>query len=156
VATTGLPGSDGQVLGELWASYDVVLLKPEISNLLSVGTKVVSNTGITNAIPYGTGPLVTGDLRIVVGPNYLQAVTTGDSLIVQTLAGTTIIAPTITASTATVTLLESAINALATFAIFVYRVRVTAVAQRFVLDTTGSATITAGACRVTTYVYTLA
>lgn len=156
VATTGLPGIPGQVLGELWASYDVVLLKPEISNLLSVGTKVSSNLGITAAIPYGTKPVIAGDLRIIVGPNYLQAVVTGDSLIVQTLAGTVLVNPTITASTVTATLLEASINATATFGIFVYRAKVTAVGQQFVLDTTGSATVVGGVARITSYNYTLA
>jgi hypothetical protein len=157
VATSGLPGSTGQVLGELWASYDVVLYKPEIVVINSVGTKVAANVGVTKTAPFGTAPVVTGDLRIVVTSNAFQAVTTGSSLIVVTIAGTGIIAPVLTASTvAAFSLLETSINGLSTLGIFVYRVNVTAVGQVLQFDTTGSTTVAATATRIAQWAYLLA
>lgn len=37
VATTGLPGSAGQVLGELWVSYEIALFKPCLVNSIAGG-----------------------------------------------------------------------------------------------------------------------
>lgn len=44
IATTGLPGSSGTVLGELWVSYDIELLKPVIGNQATQATVALPAT----------------------------------------------------------------------------------------------------------------
>jgi len=43
-ASTGLPGTVGAVMGELWVSYDIEFMKPIIGGLQTSGTTVLSNT----------------------------------------------------------------------------------------------------------------
>jgi hypothetical protein len=45
LATVGLPGSAGQVLGELWASYDVSLFKPDLGTPIDVGWQKFTAAG---------------------------------------------------------------------------------------------------------------
>lgn len=156
IATSGLPGSTGQVLGELWASYDVVLYKPEIVNVNSVGTKISANTGVSRTVFFGTAPVVTGDTRIAVSSNTLTAVTIGPSLVVIAVAGAVILAPVISGTYGAASLLETSITAGGLFAIFVYRVNITAPGQTFTVDFSGSTTITANATRIAQWAYALA
>ncbi len=54
IATVGMQASN--VIGELWVSYYVELLKPRISSLIlgSGGARVVFQTGLSSANPFGT------------------------------------------------------------------------------------------------------
>jgi len=156
IATAGLPGAPGTVLGELWASYDIVLLKPELVNINSIGTRILGAGTVTRTAPFGTNPVIAGDTRVNVGPNYLIAMTTGSSLILVVLVGTTIVTPTIAASTVgSALLLEQVVNGTGTAGLFVFRADVTAIGQTFVLDTSGSATISASVTRIASWAFAL-
>jgi hypothetical protein len=63
IATSGFPGSN-QVIGELWATYDVELLKPQLIQGLNAGTAylhVWSSSNITAANPWGSPFVVVGN-----------------------------------------------------------------------------------------------
>jgi hypothetical protein len=54
LATVGLPGSTGQVLGELWASYDVSLFKPDLGTPIGEGWQRLTAAGtVSLAAPLG-------------------------------------------------------------------------------------------------------
>lgn len=54
LATVGLPGSAGQVLGELWASYDVSLFKPDLGTPNSSGWQRLTAAGsVSTSTPLG-------------------------------------------------------------------------------------------------------
>jgi hypothetical protein len=54
LATVGLPGSTGQVLGELWASYDVSLFKPDLGIPKDSGwQRLTAAGGLGTATPLG-------------------------------------------------------------------------------------------------------
>lgn len=66
VATTGLPGTVGAVMGEIWVSYDIEFMKPVIGgdtvldNCLTVTGQLNGDTGIVpGANPTGITPFVT-------------------------------------------------------------------------------------------------
>lgn len=61
IATTGLPGTEGQVLGELWCSYDIDLYKPDLSNVLAGTQDIFGAVGTTKDIPFGTAPVLSGN-----------------------------------------------------------------------------------------------
>jgi hypothetical protein len=54
LATVGLPGSAGQVLGELWASYDVSLFKPDLGSPKESGWQRLTAAGaVSTSTPLG-------------------------------------------------------------------------------------------------------
>jgi hypothetical protein len=58
LATVGLPGSAGQVLGELWASYDVSLFKPDLGIPKDSGWQRLTAAGAVDvATPLGNSAL---------------------------------------------------------------------------------------------------
>lgn len=59
LATAGLPGSAGTVLGELWASYDISLYKPVI-NADFLGAFITSQSPSKTSF-FGTTPLIAGN-----------------------------------------------------------------------------------------------
>lgn len=153
IATTGLPGSAGAVVGELWVSYDVSLYKPEIA-AASVpypeGTVAVSGSK-TNL--FGSAA-VTGT-AFTVDTNTATFPTVGSYMVVLRVNGTTVIQPTTAASTATITVLDnSGINGAATTGVFIYKVVVTSASQTLVFDASGSATISVALLRAAVYTLT--
>lgn len=103
IATTGLPGAAGTVLGELWVSYDVTLIKPQIATpfgFASGTTHVASVGGLTsNTVPLASGA-VTGvgnvvqqssaSVKFIVGGTYLMTIAwAGTGLAVPSFSGPT-------------------------------------------------------------------
>lgn len=88
VATQGLPGLPGTVLGELWVTYDIMLHKPEVS---TITTPTQSLTAIAPSVsnPIGTS-LVTTGANIVVGAglNGIRFASPGTYLVVTIKQGT--------------------------------------------------------------------
>jgi hypothetical protein len=56
VATVGLPGTTGNVLGELWVSYDIELTKPILAPELFPGTGEISGTSSWTTATQNTNP----------------------------------------------------------------------------------------------------
>jgi hypothetical protein len=69
IATQGLPGTAGQVLGELWASYDIELLKPEISGANNFMLETVAGVSPTTSSWAGPIPTITGNQYFSVANN---------------------------------------------------------------------------------------
>lgn len=153
IATTGLPGSAGAVVGELWVSYDVSLYKPEIAAATipyPEGTVAVSGskTDLFGSTP-STGTAFTVNTNTVTFPAI------GSWMVVLRFNGTTLIEPTTAASTATVSVLDNTgINAAATTGVFVYKIVVTSASQTLVFDATGSASVSVALLRAAVYTLT--
>jgi hypothetical protein len=101
IATQGLPGSAGTVIGELWVTYDIMLYKPEITPPLGglvqhiVGTGNVSKTNF-----FGDTPALTGAAYVAAVGNTLTFNTTGTYIVTHVMNGTTWDIPTVTGSAA--------------------------------------------------------
>jgi hypothetical protein len=59
IATVGMPTS-GQVVGELWVTYDVELLKPQLNSVLSAGASEYHVYGSTNTAGSTTATVASG------------------------------------------------------------------------------------------------
>lgn len=78
LATAGLPGSAGTILGELWASYDVSLYKP-IINSDFLGAFITSVSPSKTSV-FGTSPTISGN-GISATVNTLTFSQAGDYLV---------------------------------------------------------------------------
>jgi hypothetical protein len=87
IATQGLPGSAGTVIGELWASYDVNLFKPEIVQASTMGARVNSAGTVSKTAVLGSAPLVTGE-AVTATPGAIVFNQTQDYLMVIKTTGT--------------------------------------------------------------------
>jgi hypothetical protein len=153
LATAGLAGSAGQVLGELWASYDVSLYKPEIATPLVVGEKVSGASSVSKTAIFGTAPVLTGTVYATADTNTLIFQIPGEYLVTSSFSTTVGTQPVITgtAQINALALAESALDVEIT-----YRVRVTAVGQTLIQTMSGSASVTGTTVRIAPYQYTLA
>jgi len=95
IATQGLPGSSGQVLGELWVSYDVALYKP-IMNENPEGAHI-RGVSPSNLSIYGNVPTVTGGI-LNASVNTITFLQPGDFLITIYFNGTGITSGAFTTS----------------------------------------------------------
>lgn len=150
VATAGLPGTAGAVLGELWVSYDISLYKPEIVAPLLGGGQVSFTGSKTNL--FGTAGASVKGLVITASLNTLTFAETGQYLVDLKLNGTTMVVPTFVGSTAAVVAIaNSGFAAADTEAIAQYTVNVTAKNQTVVFDASGSNTVSVAYARVSNY-----
>lgn len=143
VATTGLPGTTGQVLGELWASYDVSLFKPELA-LIAGGSveNVTATVGVTNLVPFGTTPVLTGANLFSVSVGTMTIFAPGSYVMTLALAGTVFAAPVIT-GTATVTSVAAAAPLTGqTTTLVTYRVSSVSSNMTVIITLSGSTSIT--------------
>jgi len=153
IATAGLPGAAGEVLGELWASYDVSLFKPEIVTQSNLSSKIVGNTSVSKSAIFGTNPITTGTAVSTVDTNTITFTRTGEYIIDFELVGTG--ATSITQSgTATVSELADGLTS-TTGRNKLYRVAAVS-GQTVAFNATAWTTITACTVRITDYVYNLA
>ncbi len=139
VATQGI--SSPTTIGELYVQYDVVFRAP-IRVVGAPGAKIV-NASATTASTFGTAPTTTGSLgsSVSAATKTITFSQTGTYLMSVTGVGTTLVNPTTSASTATISA-GHVINSAATSILSVITVTVTAVGQTVVLDYSGSATFT--------------
>lgn len=143
LATSGLPGVAGAVLGELWVTYDVTLMKPEVASAFVGSTKVTGAGFVSNASTFGTNPVIAGSLVTAV-ENTLTFLTAGTFVAYLQITGTVFATPVIT-GTATTVLVSRAfpLAAAQTSYTLVYKITTTAALQTVVVDCSGSTTITA-------------
>lgn len=88
IATQGLPGTTGQVLGELWASYDVELVKPELSLAGSQGLQTLAGVAPAPGNWLGLAPTSTGPTFFTASTNTFVANVPGTYLFEFGAAGT--------------------------------------------------------------------
>lgn len=157
LATTGLPGSAGQVLGELWVSYDVSLYKPEIPNTEVLSAKVLSAGSVDKSSAlFGTSPALTGN-AFTLDNTVLTFPRTGQFLLQCDFAGTGVATPTFTPS-AGATVLSGTNNSSTdnTFASFARPVKITIPNSTLTIDATGSTSLSGTQARCSEYTYALA
>jgi len=152
IATQGLPGSSGQVLGELWVSYDVQLYKP-IINEATIGASFSSISPANNAI-FGSAVINAG---IVIAQNSTLTFTQpGEYLVYFSCTGTGIIPATLSGTAPGITQVASTYNASSTEVSVSVAVSVTAPNQTLVFDFSGSSTVATGQSLVSDFSYSLA
>jgi len=143
VATTGLPGTTGQVLGELWATYDVSLFKPEIATVSGGNTENVSaSVGVSKTVAFGTAPVLTGNNLFSVSVNTMTIFTPGSYIMTIATAGT-VFGGTVISGTAAVTTIAGVgpLPGTLTSNLLNIRVTVSAPNQTVIIDNSASATI---------------
>lgn len=157
LATVGLPGSTGQVLGELWVSYDVSLYKPEIPNTEVLSGKVLSSGTVnkTTAL-FGTAPALTGN-AFTLSNNVLTFPKVGQFLLQTDLFGVGVATPTFTASTGA-TVLSGTNNASTdvTLGSYARPIKITIPNATVTIVATGSTSLSGTQARVSEYTYALA
>lgn len=143
-------------LGELHVSYDVSLMTPQLPDFTGYSAKVVSGApAISDTQIWGDNPVVTGGLPITVVNNAISFLTTGEYLVEIEVAGTGLVAPTITASTATRAFLATVVGIGSVSYVASFRVQAIA-GQNLITDFSGSSTVTLAVGRVAPYRYSLA
>lgn len=153
IATVGLPGSAGAVLGELWVSYDVSLYKPILADRIAISGKVIQN-GATKANLFSTTATVTGPAA-TAAVNTLTFPRSGVYFISLLQVGTVLVNPTVLASTATTILIDNSTMPAAGQSLSNFRAHVTSGGQTVVFDATGSTTVTAAVAYISSYSLTV-
>lgn len=151
LATVGLSSTAGQVLGELWVTYDIKLLKPEIVNsaFLLQGERINAITGVTKALIYGTSPAVVGAQYAAVAGNTLTFVRAGQYLIEQLVSGAGLVDMTETAIGLTFTQVQYVTSGVLGLAVYV--VNVTTVGQTLSFDASASGAVASLETRIASY-----
>lgn len=96
IATQGLPGAAGAVLGELWVSYDISLFKPDLaSNSEDSTMSIVTNDGLTDVLPFGTARTISGTSTVatVVDGNTLNFPRRGNYILIIQNTGVEVVSP---------------------------------------------------------------
>jgi hypothetical protein len=155
LATAGLSGSSGQVLGELWASYDVTLYKPEVAQSAPLSQKIVAGGTITKTTYLGTAPVSTGSAIVSPTNNSLVFNIPGEYMVAcsASVTGGAAIGG-FTYSVANVSTM--AFNVASSDLEYILRVQVTAPGQYLVIDYTTSTTLIGFIARISKYQYSLA
>jgi len=160
VATSGMSGASA--VGELYLSYDVELITPQLDLVGRVAAQSakISPSSSTPSAFFGGTVTITGSLGVSASGSTITFTDVGDHLVYFNLVGTvfTDTSPTI-GGTATSAVFGNGQghNTAATAGQQVIRVSVTAPGQTLTVDFTASATtITGGSCRIGQYQYSLA
>lgn len=152
LATVGLSSTAGQVLGELWVTYDIKLLKPEIVNsaFLLTGQRIVSGGTTSKTAIFGTTPVSFGATYASATTNTLTFSRVGQFLLELESGGTVLADPVETAVGLTFTQVINMTTGTPSM-INLYTVVVTAPNQTLAFDFTSSTTVTASAARIASY-----
>jgi hypothetical protein len=145
-ATTATPG-------EVWVEYDVELMTPDINTSLE-SEKIVGSTAISSTSPFGTAPIVTGVPVATPSGQNITFADGGQFLVDLLLTGTGLTAPTVSATNAAATLLDSVINSAATSGL--YQLIVNASPGGVLSFVNNATTVTAAVGRVAPYLNSLA
>jgi hypothetical protein len=156
LATVGLPGSSGQVLGELWASYDVSLFKPDLGTPKESGwQRLTAAGGIGTSTPLGDPAL-----SFLSESGYFLRIDTTTSFKIKNrgfyfayliVVGTNLVdTRLVTDVGATVTLVDSTPNAAAA-QITTYKIEVTADDGKVTITPGTSSAMTASRIEVLSY-----
>lgn len=154
LATVGLPGLAGQVLGELWVSYDITLFKPEMTE--SVGFEGQKITGIAPLAPatiFGASPTLAGQPYATALASTVTFATVGTYMLTMRMQGTGVGA--VMSGTATRTRFGAIISATAVDSLWCDLLTVSAVGQTYIVDATSSTTITSCKLEIAPFNYSL-
>jgi plastocyanin len=152
IATSGLPGSAGAVLGELWVSYDVSLYKPIINAALP-GASVRNGGTTTNAAIFGATPLVFGS-TVTASGSTLTFTQPGQYMVHCYAGGTGLTGPTL-GGTVTSTAVASSFSGSTTLTCQSIKVLVATAGRTLIMDYSGSTAVTLSQTIVTPCTYSL-
>jgi hypothetical protein len=152
LATVGLSATAGTVSGELWVTYDIKLLKPEIINsaFLLSGQRITSGGVVSKTNMFGTAPTGAGSIFATVSANTLTFVRPGQYLLELENGGTGLVDPVETVVGLTYSQVTSVTNGTPSM-INVYLLNVSASGQTFAVDYTTSTSIGVTVCRIASY-----
>lgn len=156
IATVGLPGAVGEVLGELWVTYEIELYKPLIVDETYNSGRIYATAGCTPSLIFGTDPTENGTI-VTAEDNDLDFTRAGEYLLACRWAGTGLTgAPTLAFSSTGVSNLEgTTFNGAGTDMMVIYSVTVSA-GESVIFDASAVATtITQTHVRVAPYNYDL-
>jgi hypothetical protein len=89
LATEGLPGSEGDILGQLWVSYDIELFKPELQSAGDANGYCANGTvGISKTAIWGISAIQRGLALKPILPTSIQILVPGDYFVFVSLFGT--------------------------------------------------------------------
>jgi hypothetical protein len=147
--------ADTSVVGDVFLEYDVEFFTPQAgSSSGPVSEYIVGATAMSKDAIFGTNPTINGTMIAAPSGSSLTFRSAGEYLLIVTCVGTVFVTPTISASTATITLVTaSAVAAANTTYVAVWRVRVVAAGQTAVTDFSASTTVTQGYARIAPYAY---
>lgn len=150
LATVGLSATAGTTLGELWVTYDIKLLKPEIVNsaFLLQGEKIGAS-GVSKTALFGTSQSYLGAGYATANSNTLTFQKPGTYYLVLDMAGTVTVDTAETTTLGTFTQISSTNTG--TFIVNQYVVNCTAVGQVITFDATGSATVSGSVVHIASY-----
>lgn len=156
LATAGLSGTAGQVLGELWASYDVTLFKPEVAqpSTTVLSQKITAGGTIDKNSYLGTSPVLTGSPICTVTPSTIVFQIPGEYIVTTSASVTGGAAPGSLAYTVN-NIATVAYNVSATDLEYTYRVQVTAPGQWFGISYITSTSLIGFIARVSRYQFSL-
>lgn len=142
IATKGLPGTAGQVMGELWVTYDVSFYKPELNNPNNQSASIKAQTAISKTAVFGSEPIIAGNLFSGI-TNTVTFNAPGVYALNFILSGTTTVRPlrSVTGGITIVNVAGASSNAGVTFT-DLYLVTVPVAGATIVFDASNSATVT--------------
>lgn len=149
IATVGLPGTPGTVMGELWCSYDISLYKPEIADPQSFSVKVVAAGSVSKAVSLGTSPVVTGARVTAVG-NTITFARADTYIMTLLVTGTSLAAPVVSGSSTTA-LISAVLDGTGAALSLVYTVVAPSAGATVIYDFSTSTTVTGNAVRFSDY-----
>jgi len=150
IATQGLPGSSGQVLGELWVSYDVQLFKPIINEAFEGA--FVTGVTVSNTAIYGTAPTVQGNVVTAAGST-LTFLVPGQYLVSVLVLGSGIISGALSGTAAGITQVASVYPASGLSGTVEVAVKITAPNQTLTVNFSTATTVTSGQALVSLFSY---
>lgn len=147
IATTGLPGTAGTVIGELWISYDISLYKPEITGNVQGFQNISSFGGSSVSGPLGTSNTNTGSrFFTITSPTILNSLVSGPFFVEFTGTGTGLASVAFTPSSgSTVVFLETATTSATVISTFL--LTPSSAGATFTITVTGT-TLTTQALRI--------
>jgi len=139
IATQGLPGSAtaGDVLGELWVSYDVELLKPVKGN--DPFQTIVGGGTVSLASIFGTAPALTGSPLVSVNASTMTFANPGQYFVQLTVSGSSVNTNPVTSGTVGINLVEDAWGGSGPNGAIAWGITVTQPGQTFYIDCSSAA-----------------
>lgn len=151
VATQGLPGTPGDVLGELWVSYDVSLFKPEIATASGSATQHIIGVSPSPAAVFGTTPTTTGAQLCTATGSTLTFAMPGTYMVQIQATGTVFasVFPLTGTATATFITQPSPLPGTITTFVLIYKIVTTEQSQTAIFPFATATTLTASSTNVT-------
>lgn len=159
VASQGLGVSGGSPIGELYVTYELEFITPQLNYRAEIeadSSRVIGGGVISKLAPFGTAPTKTGGLPITVDGTSVTFRETGEYLMDLEKVGTGLVNTVLTGNGFTSYIIDYVLNAASTKIIEQIRFKVDNVGAQATFGCAGDTTVTASALRFAQYLYSLA